>query len=236
LTFDLFGLYQGAFVMNDRQTGTLWSHLTGEALAGPLVGHTLDTVPVTMASLGRWLELHPTSTSPDPLAMATPRPARPRRWDPSRPFVRSFMPAMDGRLAPDTLVLGATAGEASRAYIVDADAPGPSFYLDELGTLPIALLGEPGSWPLAYRRELQADGPSFSEPLVIVELRLGPGGPVDETGTSWSYDGRALEGVRSGLVLPFVPSFLTQWFAWAAYHPETDVVALSGAVSTPDCP
>jgi len=30
------------------------------------------------------------------------------------------------------------------------------------------------------------------------------------------------------------PSLLTQWFAWVAYHPETDVVALSGAASRRD--
>ena len=39
--FDNVGLYDGLFVMQDRETRTLWNHITGEALYGPLVGRTL---------------------------------------------------------------------------------------------------------------------------------------------------------------------------------------------------
>jgi len=35
------GLYDGLFVMQDTETKTLWNHITGEALYGPLVGRTL---------------------------------------------------------------------------------------------------------------------------------------------------------------------------------------------------
>ncbi len=39
--FDNVGLYDGLFVMQDQETRTLWNHITGEALYGPLVGRTL---------------------------------------------------------------------------------------------------------------------------------------------------------------------------------------------------
>ena len=39
--FDNVGLYDGLFVMQDRETRTLWNHITGEALYGPMVGRTL---------------------------------------------------------------------------------------------------------------------------------------------------------------------------------------------------
>jgi hypothetical protein len=39
--FDNVGLYDALFVMQDRETKTLWNHITGEALYGPLVGRTL---------------------------------------------------------------------------------------------------------------------------------------------------------------------------------------------------
>src|SRR5262245_29098050 len=41
LTFQLFGMYEGAAVMQDEATGTVWAHLTGEALLGPMAGRTL---------------------------------------------------------------------------------------------------------------------------------------------------------------------------------------------------
>jgi hypothetical protein len=39
--FDNVGLYDGLFVMQDAETKTLWNHITGEALYGPMVGRTL---------------------------------------------------------------------------------------------------------------------------------------------------------------------------------------------------
>jgi hypothetical protein len=39
--FDNVGLYDALFVMQDKETKTLWNHITGEALYGPLVGRTL---------------------------------------------------------------------------------------------------------------------------------------------------------------------------------------------------
>ena len=39
--FDNVGLYDALFVMQDQETKTLWNHITGEALYGPLVGRTL---------------------------------------------------------------------------------------------------------------------------------------------------------------------------------------------------
>jgi hypothetical protein len=42
--FSNAGLYDGLFVMQDAETKTLWNHVTGEALYGPLVGHNLGQV------------------------------------------------------------------------------------------------------------------------------------------------------------------------------------------------
>ena len=44
LHFDNVGLYDGLFVMQDRESKTLWNHITGEALYGPHVGRTLGPV------------------------------------------------------------------------------------------------------------------------------------------------------------------------------------------------
>jgi hypothetical protein len=44
LHFDNVGLYDGLFVMQDRESKTLWNHITGEALFGPHVGRSLGPV------------------------------------------------------------------------------------------------------------------------------------------------------------------------------------------------
>lgn len=42
--FSVVGLYNALFVMQDAETKTLWNHITGEAVYGPLVGRTLGPI------------------------------------------------------------------------------------------------------------------------------------------------------------------------------------------------
>ena len=35
-TFEVAGVYNGLFVMSDRQTGSVWTHYDGTVLTGPL--------------------------------------------------------------------------------------------------------------------------------------------------------------------------------------------------------
>lgn len=44
LRFDNVGLYDGLFVMQDRESKTLWNHISGEALYGRYVGRTLGPI------------------------------------------------------------------------------------------------------------------------------------------------------------------------------------------------
>jgi hypothetical protein len=50
--FNNVGLYDALFVMQDAETKTLWNHITGEALFGPLVGRRLgppgNVLPMTV--------------------------------------------------------------------------------------------------------------------------------------------------------------------------------------------
>jgi hypothetical protein len=42
-------LYRAALVMYDRQTESLWTHFTGEAVIGVLAGTTVKSIPVSTA-------------------------------------------------------------------------------------------------------------------------------------------------------------------------------------------
>jgi hypothetical protein len=213
LTFDLIGAYLGAFTMRDDQTATLWSQLTGEALAGPMVGERLVLVESELTRLSEWASRHPASTAPDmgDVAVRAIRPRLPRAdamwWN--------SVGASDTRLPLDTLVLGVAAGGASRAYPVDLGRP-EQLVIDQLGGVPLALLSEPGGSPLAYDR--RRDG-------VVLELHLEEGRIVDQQGSAWSGRGVALDGPSQGSRLRFVPSQIVQWYAWAAHHRDTEIGA-----------
>jgi hypothetical protein len=60
LTFMVSGmLWRDSLIMLDRETETLWSHVTGEAIRGPLAGKKLEALPVVQTTWERWLKAHP---------------------------------------------------------------------------------------------------------------------------------------------------------------------------------
>ena len=42
-----------------------------------------------------------------------------------------------------------------------------------------------------------------------------------ETGSTWDTGGHAVDGPLTGASLKFVPSFISEWYGWSGYHPET---------------
>ena len=44
-----------------------------------------------------------------------------------------------------------------------------------------------------------------------------------QTGTRWDSSGLAVEGDLTGVQLAFVTSFFTEWYGWAAFHPDTTI-------------
>jgi hypothetical protein len=214
LTFQIWGVYRGASVLRDDQTGSLWAHLTGECIVGPLAGRRLVQVPGEMALLGAWLERHPDSTALDLGTSNVFRAFRPGEL-PVKPWWFATMANVDERLPLRQIVVGVEANGTSKAFVLDRGGEHPIAVLNEVGGVPIALLGAPGAWPVAYDRRVQGD---------VASLRVEGARIVDETGTSWTADGRASNGPRAGSSLPFVRSLVSEWYAWAAHHPDTDIV------------
>ncbi|REJ76464.1 MAG: DUF3179 domain-containing protein [Acidobacteria bacterium] len=59
LTFQLVGINNQNFVMADRQTGTWWQQVTGEAIRGPLAGKRLEPLPWDEVGFAIWRREHP---------------------------------------------------------------------------------------------------------------------------------------------------------------------------------
>ena len=43
------------------------------------------------------------------------------------------------------------------------------------------------------------------------------------TNSTWEIQGLAIEGSLKGAKLDFVSSFISEWYGWSGYHPETDI-------------
>ena len=55
------GLYNGLFVMRDRETGSVWTHYDGTILTGPLAGTGLrmEIEPILHLRWSDWLDRYP---------------------------------------------------------------------------------------------------------------------------------------------------------------------------------
>lgn len=59
-TFDFAtGLIKNNLLIVDRETGSLWSQLRGQAVSGPMEGTPLSVIPSMQTTWKHWRELHP---------------------------------------------------------------------------------------------------------------------------------------------------------------------------------
>jgi len=139
-TFDVAGLYNGLFVMSDRQTSSVWTHYDGTVLTGPLAGTgtRLRIERMVQTRWADWSALHPETLVLDwyPEFSSRYRPgANPGRGG-LEPQFRMTLLHNDPRLSENQLVLGAALRSEHRAYVLEDLPPGLSVITDELKRSP----------------------------------------------------------------------------------------------------
>jgi hypothetical protein len=203
--------------MWDDATGSVWSHLDGVALGGPSAGRQLEILPLQTTTWGAWVEAYPETTVPeiDTIWRAAYREPVLGRDSLTALFLDT-LGELDERLDRGELVIGVLAGAEALAFPIESsleDAPMQA----EVGGVPVVVLEDDDGIPsLAYHRAL-SDGR-------VLDFRREGGGIVDvQTGSIWNASGRAVSGELAGVQLTFVTSFFTEWYGWAAFHPETSI-------------
>jgi hypothetical protein len=234
LTFGTSGLlYQSSLVMYDRQTESLWSHFTGQALAGTFTGTELESFPVATVSWKDWRTAHP-----DGIVLS-------RDTGSERDYGRNPYPGYDDIENPPFLFEGDVDGRLAakeRVIGVGRDLDPTAIRLDPLldeGTIAFDLDGEPVvAWALpgtasALETERVDDGRDVGATGVFRTVVDGrtltfertDGGFVDrETDSTWDVLGRSIDGPLAGTQLEAIEHVDTFWFAWAAFAPETTVL------------
>ncbi|MCC5954437.1 MAG: DUF3179 domain-containing protein [Acidimicrobiia bacterium] len=235
VTFGTSGsLYQSALVMYDRQTESLWSHFTGQAIAGVLTGNELDTLPLATVGWAEWRDAHPgglvlsRDTGHDRDYGRNPYPGYDDVDNP--PFL--FDGEVDGRLVAKERVVGVGIGDQPIAIRHDT--------LLEEGVIDFELGGRPHvAWVLpGTASALEATSVSGGRDVgatgvfdATVEgqtltFRSVDGGFEDaQTGSRWDVLGHARSGPLEGVRLRAVEHLDTFWFAWAAFSPDTELVS-----------
>ena len=213
LTFEVFGLLKAVLTMVDRETGSVWTHLDGNAIQGQLQGARMVMVPAPQMTWGEWKESHPGTMvlSPDTPFRSRYHPVRIAR------FNQREAGFGDDRLAANTLVVGAEVNEKFKGYHVKDLQEAAGVVNDLLDGLPIVVIyDEIAQTGLAYSRQADTRVLEFYNASERgFELR------DRETGSSWDHQGRAISGPLVGTSLEFVPSFISEWYGWSGYHPDS---------------
>ena len=226
-------LYNSALVMYDRQTESLWSHFTGQAIIGALTGTELEIFPMTTVSWAQWRE-----ANPDALVLSretghsrnygvNPYPG----YDDvgQSPFL--FDGEVDGRLAAKQRVVGIERGGESVAIVTEHLAVEDVIEVD-VGGSPVVVWSTEGT-ASALDRATVSDGRDVGatgafQPVVdgqaLTFTADGDGFVDDQTGSRWNVFGEAVSGSLSGERLTKVEHVDTFWFAWAAFRPDTTIV------------
>lgn len=124
---------------------------------------------------------------------------------------------LDERLPHNTLVLGVENGANARAYPLETLARIGPVLNDSLGDAEILVRSRPATLQaLAFHRRVGDD--------VLVFACSETGGVYDEqTGSVWNEMGEAVSSPLTGTQLRYLKSGIEEWYAFAAYHPDTEI-------------
>jgi len=218
LTFQVSGkLWRNSLVMQDNQTETLWCHITGEALDGPLVGTQLQQVPAVQTTWAAWREAHP-----DGKLLRKSEEIRSSRYtsyfaDPKRTGLFRTEWLRD-RLPGKTKIIGIV--DAPHALAVTEERLGVGqLLMAEIGDRSIVLMRASDGGVRAFAATVDGDSLTFEPNDQAVQ------GRDQQTGSRWDLtNGVALDGHYAGKSLAELVIYTAYWFAWSSFYPNTTVL------------
>lgn len=193
--------------MGDRETGSEWSHILGEALAGKMKGTTLEIIPSVMTNWGAWLSEHPDTTATMISKTATE-------------FTTEMI-----REHPEGFGLGLVHDGKARFWRFDRLAAVPVVN-DRAQDLEMVVYYDASKHtPYAWERTISVDASadaSVATPMVLEFVATDTGVRDKQTDSLWDLKrGLATSGKLKGQQLRPVPAIVSYTAAWERFHPES---------------
>lgn len=210
-TFGVSGqLVNSNLIMFDRETESWWPQVAGTGIRGDREGERLAEIPVVWTTFDEWVDVHPEET--EVLSLETGH-ARDYRRDPygdynppSGYYVSDNLMFSvlheDDRRDRKEVVIGARHQGHAVAFSKDALREHGSLETVVEGTRFLALYDPALDTGYVFRALSAADELRFDD---LTDGRYGPEPPA---GRDWER----------------INAFDAMWFAWAAFHPETEWV------------
>ena len=228
LTFGVSGkIHANSLVMYDHQTDSLWSHLVGAAVTGPLKGERLKPLHSIFTQWDTWRKFHPKSK-----VLNNGRSAVFALRDPYESYYRSpdtgIIPTRlsDKRIYPKEFVLGLVLNGKAKAYPFSTLSHEP-IVNDSLQGLPLLVVFDAESATgVIYKRKTEGKTLSFKSARSANEKGLFL---TDEaTGSVWhGLTATAIRGPLTGRKLEPLPSTPSFWFGWVDHYPDTQLFGRS---------
>lgn len=202
--------------MQDRESGTWWSQITGRAIHGNNRGAQLQKLESVETTWQRWFAAHPDTTLLAKSDEVTSSHYQKYFDDPERMGLFRAQ-WLTERMPGKTLIFGAAVGPHGVAVAREA-LDGGAIVIVDLGGTPVVLRQGPDGGVRAFIARM--DGTDL-------DLKADPksGEVRDGGGSTFDLDtGRATAGPDKDRQLESVAVTPVYWFAWSGFYPNTQVV------------
>jgi Protein of unknown function (DUF3179) len=226
LTFGVSGkLWANGLIMYDHETDSLWSHVAGQAIVGPMQGSLLQMIPAIHTNWNAWKQISPKTSVLDPGRSPY---RRDYNMDPYESYYSSHDTGIiatryeDQRLDPKALVIGLRLDGVVKAYPFTSLGREPVINDIVANISVVVIFQERTVTGRVFSRRLR------DRVLTFVPATSGTGEPLtmrdEQTGSLWSgLAGVGLDGTLKGERLTPIPATYAFWFAWKDYYPGTTV-------------
>jgi hypothetical protein len=190
-------LWNRSLIMYDLETKTLWSHILGEAMHGPLKGAKLELLSSSLLTWRSWRKMYPI-TKVSSLSKS------------KRNFDKNFYKNLS------KFVLGVSFRGNAKAWSYEYLSKNKVAVDDWQGDSIVILFDDKNVKAKVFKRKFKDQLLSFSfKSGVLVDK---------ETGTSWDIDtGKATSGKHKGEFLTPVLAIPSYKKAWLQFHSESEV-------------
>lgn len=220
LSFGVLGvLLHNDLVMYDRQTDSWWIQVTGEGIKGKHKGKRLTLLPgMELIDFGDFKKSYPKGKVLQPVSQYSN-------------FYEQFNPEQfyeEDESGSDSTdrdqVVGIEVRGKAKAYKIE-DVKKKKVINDNLNGWSLLIVADPRDGGVRiFRRFLDAANDSSTQSAMILKFELVDGKLKDkETGSTWNFQGEAVEGELKGKTLN-QPEYLELFqFAWKGFYPKTAV-------------